>query len=376
VPDDTLADLRARIRATRWPDQIPGVGWNQGTELSYLQRTLEYWAEGFDWRARERELNSYTQRLVRVDAGDGETVAIHVVHEKAKDGNGIPLILTHGWPSSFIEYLPLVPLLTEPDESGTAFDVVLASLPGYGYSQRPRRTGVNYRLTARLWHQVMRELGYDRYGAQGGDFGAGVASYLALDQPGALIGLHLSTMELSPVRGPEARPLSAAEAAFLADNDEWLRREHAYSDIQATKPQTVGYGLSDSPAGLAAWVLEKWRAWTDSGGELETRFSADFLLSMLTLTWATNSITTSMRDYWDNRWAGSPLTAADRITVPTAFAAFDHHFVPEGDVPREWVERLYDVRRFTVMPRGGHFAAAEEPELLAADLRSFFGDLA
>jgi pimeloyl-ACP methyl ester carboxylesterase len=376
VPDAVLADLRGRIRATRWPDQVPGLGWDQGTELTYLRRLLAYWADGFDWRAREEELNAYAHRMVRVEDGDGATVNVHVVHEKAHDGHGIPLILTHGWPSSWLEYLSLVPLLTEPAAGGgPTFDLVIASLPGYGFSPRPPRTGVNYRYTAGLWHRVMRELGYERYGAHGGDFGAGVASYLALDRPHAVLGLHLSTMELVPVLGPDAPPLTAAETAYLADNDDWSRREHAYSDIQATKPQTVGYGLSDSPAGLAAWLLEKWRAWTDSGGDPQARFSADFLLSLLTLTWATNSITSSMRDYWDNRWSGAPLTPADRVRVPTAFAAFDHHFVPEGHVPREWVARLYDLRRFTVMPRGGHFAAAEEPRLLADDLRAFFGDL-
>lgn len=368
VDDSVLDDLRSRIRATRWPDQIPGIGWEQGTELGYLRDTLAYWADEFDWRAQERHLNTYQHRRIELDG-----VRIHVVHERAAGGNGIPLILTHGWPSSFIEYLPLVPLLTNPSE-GPAFDVVLASLPGYGFSERPPRVGVNYRYVSGLWHRLMNALGYERYGVHGGDFGAGVSTIMALDRPEAVLGVHLATMELGPHVGPASPPLTAAEEAYLAREQAWLETEHAYSDVQATKPQSLGYGLNDSPAGLAAWVLEKWRSWTDSGGDLDARFPRDLLLTMLTVTWATGSITSSMRDYWDNRRHRLDLGPDDRITVPTGVALFPHHFVPEGEPPREWAERLYNVTRWTPMPRGGHFPAAEEPELLADDIRAFFAE--
>ncbi len=373
IGEEVLADLRARIRATRWPDSVPGVGWAQGVDPAYLRPLLEYWADGFDWPARERELNRWHH--YRVDVDD---VRLHVVHERARIGDATPLLLLHGWPSCFVELLGLVPLLTDPRAygiDGPAFDVVIPSLPGYGFSPRPAVTGVNYRYLAQRCHQLMQGLGYERYGAGGGDFGAGIASYMALDAPERVLGVHLTNLELWPELDAGARPLSAAEQAFLARNREWSDVERGYSAIQSTKAQTVGYGLNDSPAGLAAWILEKWRSWTDSAGDLDRRFGRDFLLTILTIYWATQTITSSMRDYVDNRFHGAPLTADARVRVPTAVALFHHEFVPEGEAPREWAERLYDVWRWTPMPRGGHFAAAEEPELVAADLAAFFADV-
>jgi pimeloyl-ACP methyl ester carboxylesterase len=370
IADEVLADLRARILGTRWPDQVPGMGWEQGVELSCLQRMLAAWGGGFDWRAQERRLNAFAQFQMEIDG-----VAIHFVHERARRGRGVPLILTHGWPSAFIEYLPLVPLLTDPQAhgiDGPAFDLVLPSLPGYGFSQRPPRAGVNYRVTAGLWHTLMQRLGYHRYGAGGGDFGAGVATLLALDHPDAIIGVHLTNLEIAPYTGPGSRALTAAEDAYLAENRRWMEAERGYGAIQSTKPQTLGYALNDSPAGLAAWILEKWRSWTDSKGDLEACFPQDFLLSLLTLYWATQSITPSMRDYHDNRWRGVALRPDDFVLAPTAVAVFANEFVPEGVPPREWAERLYAVRRWTPMPRGGHFAPAEEPGLVARDIAAFF----
>ncbi len=376
VEDETLADLRARIEATRWPDQLPDIGWDQGAELGYLKRLLAYWADGFDWRARERELNALSHFRVELDG-----VRVHFVHERARGGDapGIPLILTHGWPSSFAEYLALVPLLTDPGAhgiDGPAFDLVIPSLPGYGFSERPARTGVTTRYTAGLWHQLMRELGYSRYGTGGGDFGAGVASYMALDDPErAIIGLHLTNLELDPYTGPGSRPLSPDERAYRDQVSAWDAVERGYSSIQSTKPQTVGYGLTDSPAGLAAWITEKWRSWTDSGGDLESNLSRDFMLTLLTLWWATGSVTATLRDYYDNRWFAERIGPQDHVDVPTAVAVFANQHVHEGDPPREWVERLYDVRRWTPMPRGGHFAPAEQPEAVARDIAAFFAGL-
>lgn len=368
VPDEVLADLGARIRGTRWPTEAPGAAWSQGTDLAYLKGLLGYWANGFDWRAQERQLNTFTH--FRADVGGTH---VHFVHERAREGNGIPLILSHGWPSSFLELLPLVPLLTNPRAhgiDGPAFDLVIPSLPGYGFSLRPAQT--NYRTVALLWHELMHGLGYDRYGAGGGDFGAGVATYMAIENPAPMIGIHLTTMELTPPTGKGTRPLTAAESAYVAHRREWDEVERGYSAIQSTRPQTLGYALNDSPAGLAAWILDKWRAWSDSDGDLEARFSTDFLLTMLTLYWATETITPSMRDYFDNRWHGVDLQPGARVPVPAGIANFDHNYVSEGSPPREWAERLYDVRRWTAMPRGGHFAAAEEPELLARDIAAFF----
>ena len=375
VEAETLSDLRERIRKTRWPEHAPGAAWEQGTDLEYLRQLLTYWADEFDWRAQESKLNAPDQFRAYLDG-----VQIHFVHERAKRGNGIPLILTHGWPSTFAELLPLVPLLTDPDAhgiDGPAFDIVIPSLPGYGFSERPARMGVNYQYVAGQWHRLMQGLGYERYGAQGGDFGAGVATFMAMNDPQPMIGVHLSNLEIAPYTGPGSRPLSAAEKAYRERNEAFWQEEHGYKAIQSTKPQTLGYGLNDSPAGLAAWILEKWRSWADSGGNLDERFSRDFLLTTVTLYWVTQTITSSMRDYFDNdnmrfRVALGPQ---DFVNVPTGVAVFANNFVDEGQPPREWVERLYNLRRWTPMPKGGHFAAIEEPELLAHDIAAFFSGL-
>ena len=371
VPDEVLSDLRTRIRNTRWPNQAPGAAWAQGTDLKYLERLLSYWANGFDWRAQERQLNTF--KHFRAELGD---IHVHFVHELAREGNGIPLILTHGWPSSFLELLPLVPLLTNPKANGInapAFDLVIPSLPGYGFSERPAQA--NYRTVARLWHTLMHGLGYERYGAGGGDFGAGVATYMAIENPAPMIGIHLTTPELWPPTGEGTRSLTEAESAYVTQVRQWDEVERGYSAIQSTRPQTLGYALNDSPAGLAAWILEKWRAWSDSDGDLEVRFSREFLLTMLTLYWVTETITPSMRDYFDNRWHRADIQPGTRVRAPVGFASFDNNYISEGSPPREWVERLYDVRRWTSMPSGGHFAAAEEPELLARDIAAFFAEI-
>ncbi len=370
VDDQVLSDLRARIRNTRWPDLAPGATWEQGTDLGYLRQVLAYWADEFDWRAQERKLNELEHFRVELDG-----VRIHFVHQRARRGRGVPLVLTNGWPSTFVELLPLVPLLTDPTThgiDGAAFDVVIPSLPGYGFSERPARTGVNYRYVAGLWHRLLRGLGYERYGAHGGDFGAGVATFMALDDSAPMLGIHLSNLEISPYTGPGSRPLSAAERAYLERNQAWWQAEGGYKAIQSTRPQTLGYGLNDSPAGLAAWILEKWRSWADSRGDPDGRFSRELLLTNLTIYWATQTITPSMRDYYDNRWHGVAPGPDDIVKVPTAIAVFAHQFVPEGEPPREWAERLYNVRRWTLMPSGGHFAPAEEPQRLARDIAAFF----
>jgi pimeloyl-ACP methyl ester carboxylesterase len=372
VAEDVLADLRDRVRRARLPEAAPGEPWSQGTDRAYLRDLLAYWADGFDWRAAERALNRFEHFRAELDG-----TRIHFVHARAHAGGGVPLVLTHGWPSCFAEYLPLAPLLTDPADHGIhgpAFDLVIPSLPGYGFSERPARP-LTTRDTARLWHRLMRELGYERYGAGGGDFGAGVTTYMALDDPAPLLGIHLTTIEIQPYHGPESRPLSDAERAYLEAYRRWEATERGYSAIQSTKPQTLAYALHDSPAGLAAWIAEKWRAWTDSGGDLDAHVGRDFLLTVATLYWVTGTIATTLRDYFDNRWAGTPVGPDDRVGVPTAFAAFDNHFVPEGKAPREWLERLYAIRRWTPMASGGHFAPAEEPERLARDIAAFFDEL-
>jgi pimeloyl-ACP methyl ester carboxylesterase len=348
VTDEVLDDLRARLRQTRWPDQLPGIGWEQGTEREWLRHLVSYWADTFDWRAWERKLNA-----VHNFTWEG----IHFVHQRAASGRGVPLILTHGWPSSFLDYIDMLPMLGE-------FDVVVPSLPGYGFSPRPSEIGINYRYVAARWHRLMTALEYSRYGAGGGDFGAGVSTFLALDHPQAVIGIHLTTPELSPT--VEDAALSDEERSYLAVNRDWAAMERGYSSIQSTKPQTIGYGLNDSPTGLAAYVGEKWRSWSD------VTPPDDFLCATLTLYWATQTILSSMRDYWDNR--RYPVDPA-YVSTPTAFGIFANETVPEGEPPRAYLERLYNVRRWTVFPRGGHFAPVEQPAAVADDLSAFFRDL-
>ena len=253
VSEEVLADLRARIRNTRWPGPAPGAPWEQGTDLGYLQSLLGYWADGFDWRAQERWLNEFRHFRAEIDG-----IRVHFVHQPARSGQGIPLILTNGWPSCFAEFLPLVPQLTDPAAhgiDGPGFDVVIPSLPGYGFSGRPARTGVTCRYTAGLWHRLMRGLGYQRYGAHGSDFGSAVTTFMALDDPAPMLGIHLSNLDLAPYTGPGSRPLSTAERAYLAQYQRWREDDRGYGAIQSTRPQTVGYGLNDSPA----WPPGCWR---------------------------------------------------------------------------------------------------------------------
>ncbi len=373
IAQSALDDLRDRLRRARWPTEVEGAGWDYGTNVAYLKELVDYWQHAFDWRAQEAKLNQFAQFRTEIDG-----VHIHFVHVRARRGSGIPLILTNGWPSTFIEFLPLVPLLTDPAAhgiDGQAFDVVIPSLPGYGWSSRPTRRGVTAHFTAGLWHQLMRSLGYERYGAGGGAFGAAVATFMALTDPKPLLGIHLSHLELAPYTGPGSRPLSEAERVYLAQYHHWSEGDGGYKAIQSTKPQTLAYGLNDSPVGLAAWIVEKFRAWSDCGGDVERRFSKDELLTTIMICWATETITTSMRDYFDTRWFGVTPGPQDFVIVPTAVAVFAHQFVSDGSPPREWAEHLYNVRQWTPMPSGGHFAPTEEPLLLARDIVTFFAAL-
>lgn len=358
IQDGVLQDLRDRLLGTRWPDEAPGPPWTQGTDLAYLRSLADEWAHKFDWRQQEQYLNSYSHFTTDI-AG----ARVHFVHERSGKP---PLLLAHGWPSCFVEMLPLVQRLSAD------FDLVIPSLPGYGFSSRPAKVGIDAAYTADLWMQLMSDLGYERFGAIGGDFGAAVATRLALRAPDRMTGILLTTPEMSPALGPGSPPLTEVERAYLQHLESWAATERGYSSIQSTRPQTLGYGLSDSPSGLAAWLIEKWRAWSDSNGDVDARFGTDFLLTMLTIYWCTNSITSSMRDYYDSRWHGTPLTSADYVTVPTAISVFAHEFVPEGEPPREWYARLYNIEQWTVSPHGGHFAAVEEPDTLARDIRTHF----
>ena len=370
VPDEVLDDLRSRLAHTRWPEPLPYPGWISGADLNYLRDLVGYWATSFDWRAQERRLNSFPQFTADVDG-----LTVHFVHQRGRGPRPFPLVLTHGWPSSFVELLKLVPLLTDPaahagDESDS-FDVVVPSLPGYAFSGRPERPGVcTARNIANLWARLMTDcLGYTRFGAQGQDIGAAVTIRLGADHADVVAGIHLPGVLAFP---PKDRPLSEEGQAFLARQERWRSVEGGYSHQQATYPQTLACGLTDSPIGLAAWIVDKFRAWSDCDGDLERRFTKDEVLTNLTIYWATGCINSSFLFYYDSQHDQEPQPAI-RVDVPVGVALFPRENPVTG--PREWAESMYKIVRWTQMPRGGHFPAAEEPELLAAELREFFRPL-
>jgi pimeloyl-ACP methyl ester carboxylesterase len=369
-----LEDLRARLRATRWPDAPEDAGWSLGTDLDYLRELVAYWADEFDWPAQEAAL----ARLPRFRVALGD-LRIHFVHARAVGAAGtavsskpaLPLVLSHGWPDSFWRYSKVIPLLTDPGAHGAdpadAFDVVVPDMPGYGYSDHPAGLPFDSIGVAGLWAELMSVLGYERFGAAGGDIGSGVSRYLALDQPDRVVAVHRMDVGLPVFTGDPAE-LTGEERAFLDRTAAWGAAEGAYAAMHRTKPQTAAFGLTDSPAGLAAWIVEKLRAWSDCGGDVERSFSRDEILTNVTLYWLTGTIGSSMRMYHVN--GAIPLAQhARRVEVPSGFSLFP------GDLaqpPRAWLERVANVVRVTKPDRGGHFAPIEEPELYAAELREFF----
>jgi pimeloyl-ACP methyl ester carboxylesterase len=371
--ESAVNDLRERLRRTRWPDEVPGAAWEYGFDLSFLQDLCAYWLDGFDWKAQLERLSAF-QHYRFTSAGNP---GIHLIYERGNGPAPLPLIVTHGWPGSFLEMTRLIPLLTDPAAHGgdawDAFDVVVPSLPGYGFSDRPAVRGMNTFRIAELWVELMGELGYSRFAAQGGDIGAGVSTILGLRHPENVVGIHLNYIPGSyrPYLEPEEK-LSPAEEESLRQAAQWFVEHGAYAHLQRTQPQTAAYGLNDSPAALAAWLVEKFRNWADCDGEVYRRFSRDELLTNVTLYWMTETIHSSFRLYHEIFRAPLDFAKGDFVRVPTGIARFP----VESPFPaRAWVERGYNVRRWTEMPRGGHFAAAEEPELLAEDLRSFFRPL-
>jgi pimeloyl-ACP methyl ester carboxylesterase len=367
VPDAVLEDLRERLARTRWPSSSPYPGWEQGTVLGYLQELVAYWRDHFDWRRHEAVLNGFAQFTASV-AGQ----RLHFIHERSPHANALPLLLMHGWPGSVYEFHKLIPMLTRPERFGgdpsDAFHVVAPSLPGYGWSPPPEQPGASPRAFARMFAALMEEtLGYSRYALQGGDWGGVIASWLAFDRPGSVTGLHLNMAGLRP--HGDSPPLSEEEQAFLNRSRAIWNERFAYQLIQGTRPQSLGYGLTDSPAGLAAWIVEKFRDWSDCGGEIERRFSKDELLAHVTIYWVTGAIASSMRLYYEYRHAGETLGPGERVECPTGFADFPAEMIRP---PRSWLERAYRIERYRQMPRGGHFAALEEPALLAEEIRAFF----
>ena len=371
VPDAVLSDLGERLARTRWPDQIEAYGWRQGAELGAVKRYVAYWADGYDWRSAEADLN----RLSHFTAPAGG-LRIHFVHERSLHEGATPLLIQHGWPGSFFEFHKIVEMLTRPErhggDPGDAFHVVAPSLPGYAFSEAPREPGMHPGAVGEVMHELMRDvLGYERYAVQGGDWGAVVASAIAHRHPESVVGLHLNMQGYRAKTGGGARSLDEEEKAWLAKAREVFAEHMAYFAIQGTRPTSLGYGLTDSPAGLLGWFLEKFTAWTDCDGDLENAVTRDEFLTNLMLYWVTGSIASAARIYYEHLHTGGrgTLAAGERIEVPTAMAVFPREILVG---PRQWVERAYNIVRWTEMPRGGHFAALEQPGLLAADIRAFF----
>ena len=373
VAESVLDDLRARLGRTRFPDQLDDVGWDYGTDLGYMRELVTYWRDEFDWRAQERRLNAFDQFKTVIDGLD-----IHFIHQRSPVEGAMPLIITHGWPGSIAEFSKIIGPLTDPVAYGgdaeDAFHVIAPSMPGYGFSDKPKEPGFGPEQIANVHAKLMERLGYEKYGVQGGDWGSIVSTWHAFNRPTEAVGLHLNMVVAPPPAGmedptvgvpPEELARSQARQAFYAGD------ENGYAQIQGTKPQTVGYGLNDSPAGQAAWIVEKFRAWCDCNGDPESIFTRDELLTNITIYWVTETATSSARLYYES--GNAPTSRAlGRVEVPTGAAIFPYELFI---APRKWAEASFNITHWTEMPRGGHFAAMEQPDLLVDDLRTFFRGL-
>jgi pimeloyl-ACP methyl ester carboxylesterase len=366
VPEAVLTDLDDRLSRTRWPDQLPGTDWTYGADTAYLRELVDYWQRGYDWRAEERRLNRFEHYRASIDG-----TRIHFVHAKSRNPNAIPVLLLHGWPSSFVQMLDVIPLLTDPaahDMPGApSFHVVAASLPGFGFSDIPRRPGVGFATSAELMAKLMHDaLGYERYGVRGSDLGGVIVRQMALLHPEQILGVHLTGIIGAAGGQP---PYTAAEQKFI-DAAAAIEPEIAYARLQMSKPQTLAHSLNDSPVGLAAWIVEKFRAWSDSNGDVETRFSKDELITNLMVYWVTGTAPSSVRMYYD--FVREPQKAG-RVEVPVGMLMSTKDLFPAA--PREFGERLLNVQHWVETDTGGHFLEWEEPELVARDMQTFFGGL-
>ncbi|MFN0144399.1 MAG: epoxide hydrolase family protein [Mycobacterium sp.] len=357
IPDSDLIDLRERLARTRWPERECVQDWSQGIPLDYTRELAAHWADGYDWRASEARMNRFDQFVTEIDGLD-----IHVIHQRSQSPDALPLIMTHGWPGSIVEFSQVIEPLTED------FHVVCPTLPGYGFSGKPTAAGWKVERIATAWDTLMTRLGYERYGAQGGDWGAAVTTQIGRDASAAggngCVAIH-TNMPIAMPTGDLANPTpqEGVALAALANYQQWAA---GYSKQQSTRPQTVGYGLADSPVGQLAWIVEKFWSWSDCDGHPENVFTRDELLDNVMMYWVTNSAASSARLYWESFGA---FGAAGRVEVPTGVASFPKEILK---APRSWCEAGYNITHWTEMPRGGHFAAFEQPQLFVEDVRAFF----
>jgi pimeloyl-ACP methyl ester carboxylesterase len=362
VPNAVLDDLKERLARTRWPDAETVDDWSQGIPLAYTRDLAAYWADGYDWRPREAALNRFDHHLTEIDGLD-----IHFIHQRSPHDDALPLLITHGWPGSIAEFQKVIEPLVNPTSGRAedAFHVICPSLPGYGFSGKPSRTGWGVDKIAQVWDTLMVRLGYDRYGAQGGDWGAAVTTQIGRNR-GHCIAIHLNMPIARPPAGSGGGDLTEDEQQALAAFAEHRKWGTGYSKQQSTRPQTLGYGLVDSPVGQLAWVVEKFWAWTDCDGHPENVLSRDELLDNVMLYWVTGSGASSARLYWESF---NRFVTDGRVELPTGVAAFPKEILR---TPRRWCEAAYNITHWSTMPRGGHFAALEQPELFVDDVRAFF----
>lgn len=372
ISDEDLEDLQLRLSLTRLPDQLNNISWEYGTDLNYMRELIGYWQDGFDWREQERQLNQFDQFKTVVD-----DLNMHFIHQRSSNPDAIPLMVVHGWPGSVSEFSKIIGPLTDPLAYGgdisDSFHIIAPSLPGFGFSGIPDETGYSPERIALLLAELMGKIGYERYAIAGGDWGAIINRHLANHYPDRLIGLHSNMMLAGPPSDTEQRAnVTEEENEARTSRQDYMQNEVAYQQIQGTKPQTLGYGLNDSPAGVAAWIVEKFHGWTDmpqgADGYLDNHFTKDELLTNIAIYWFTNTITSSTRIYLENRNAPA-IKPMEFINVPTGAAIFPAEIFI---TPRSWAEASYDLRHWTVMEEGGHFAALEQPELYLNDLREFF----
>ena len=366
IQPNVIDDLKKRLSATRWPIEIANSNWESGTNETYLKELCAYWQNDFEWEKQQDYLNSFAQFKTSID-----DICIHFIHVKGDGKNSIPLLLTHGYPDSFIRFLKLIPLLTKTDQRGLSFDLIIPSIPGYGFSDIPQNHGMNTKKIADLFSKLMsEELGYRKFIAHGGDWGSSITEQIALNNPDLLMGIHLTDIPFHYLLAMRPEALTDAERKYLEAGKQWQQKEGAYAMIQSTKPQSLAYGLNDSPAGLAGWITEKFYAWSDCNGNLENCFSKDELLTNITIYWATQTINSAINIYYETMLAMAkpPQKEINNVSVPTAAAIFPKDLVP---APKEIGEQFFPVRQWTEMPKGGHFAAMEQPQLLADDIRKF-----
>jgi pimeloyl-ACP methyl ester carboxylesterase len=357
-----IDDLRERLGRARWPDEIADSGWTYGTNKGYLQELCTHWGHGFDWYEQQEYLNSFAH--FKADIGG---FGIHFIHEKAKGDQHTPILLIHGYPDSFVRFLKVIPLLTM-----AGFDVVVPSIPGFGFSDKPTAPGMNPELIADLFAQLMTdELGYQKFIAHGGDWGSSITEQLAIHHPDVLSGIHLTDVPFRHLFTLKPEELTDTEKKYLQAGQQWQMTEGGYAILQSTKPQSLAYAVNDSPIGLAGWIIEKFYTWSDIKGQLENSFSKDELLTNLTIYWVTQTAGSAFRIYYETMHEmakPSSNTTGKRIEIPTAVAIFPRDIMP---APREFAERVFNIQRWTVMREGGHFAAMEKPQLLADDIIQF-----